>query len=101
MEIGFDFANGPTLGFGPPDCYPIFGVYLVASGKTDKSEEETDFDGVACDPLSGAVVQIVGGWQLISFEESRTLVDGAGGTLTGTLNLGSSALKVVFKGQTF
>jgi hypothetical protein len=100
MEIGFDFANGPTLGLAP-DCYPIFGVYIVDTGKKDKAEEETDFDGVACDPLSGAVTQIVGGWQLVSFDESPSLIDGAGGTLTGTLNMGSSALKVVFKGQTF
>ncbi len=98
LEIGFDFGNGPTLGFAP-DCYPIFGVYK-ASGKKDPSSEETDVDGVACDPLSGAVVSINGGWQLISWNLT-SIVNGAGGTLTGTLNLSTSEIKLNLKGKTF
>ncbi len=98
LEIGFDFGNGPTLGLAP-DCYPIFGVF-TASGKTDTSTEETDFDGVACDPFSGAVVLINGGWQLVDFSNPK-IVDGAGGTLTGTLNLTTSEVKLSLKGKTF
>jgi|HubBroStandDraft_6_1064221.scaffolds.fasta_scaffold442756_1 hypothetical protein len=98
LEIGVDFANGPTLGLAP-DCYPIFGVYKAA-GKSDPSGEEIDFDGVACDPLSGNVVVINGGWQLIGWG-SKSIVDGAGGTTTGTLNLSTSEVKLSLKGKTF
>ncbi len=97
LEVGFDFGNGPTLGLAP-DCYPIFGVY-TAAGKKDTSEE-TDFDGVACDPLSGSTVTINGGWQLLSWD-TTAVVDGAGGTLTGTLNLTTSEIKLSLKGKTF
>ena len=99
LEMGFDFANGPTLGL-TPDCYPIFGVYTAAAGKKDKIPEETNFAGVACDPLSGQVAQINGGWQLVDFS-TPPVSNGAGGTLTGTLNLGTSALKLTLKGETF
>lgn len=98
LEIGFDFGNGPTLGFAP-DCYPIFGVFM-GSGKKDSHLEETDFDGVACDPLSGPVVLINGGWQLV-VADTPLIVNGAGGTLSGTLNLSTSALKLNLKGKTF
>jgi hypothetical protein len=98
LEIGVDFDNGPTLGLAP-DCYPIFGVY-TAAGKSDPSGEEADFDGVACDPLSGSVVVINGGWQLISWG-SKSIVNGAGGTITGTLSLSTSEVKLSLKGKTF
>jgi hypothetical protein len=98
LEIGIDFGNGPTLGLAP-DCYPVFGVY-TASGKSDPAGEETDFDGVACDPLSGNVVVVNGGWQLISWG-SNSIVNGAGGTLTGTLSLSTSEVKLSLKGKTF
>jgi len=100
LEIGIDFANGPTLG-GAPDCYPIFGVF-TGTGKKDPgpTPEETDFVGVACDPLSGSSVLINGGWQLIE-ADTPLVANGAGGTLTGTLNLSNSAIKLSLKGKTF
>jgi hypothetical protein len=97
LELGIDLANGPTLGFSP-DCYPIFGVYNGTSKKD--TSEETDFDGVACDPLGGTTVVVNGGWQLVAWNLT-SIVNGAGGTLTGTLNLSSSALKLSLKGKTF
>jgi hypothetical protein len=98
LEVGFDFDNGPTLGFAP-DCYPIFGVF-TSSGKKDPTPEETDFDGVACDPLSGSVVLINGGWQVV-VANTPSIINGAGGTLTGTLNLTTSEIKLGLKGKTF
>jgi hypothetical protein len=97
LEIGFDLGNGPAG--GAPDCYPIFG-FVTGTGKKDLVQEETDFDGVVCDPLTGQVAQANGGWQLFQ-ADNPLVVHGAGGTFTGTLNLTSSALKLSFKGKTF
>ena len=98
LELGFDLGNGATLGL-TPDCYPLFGVY-TNTGKTDTKGEITNVDAIACDPLSGEVAAVLGGWQLVSWNTDK-VADGAGGSFTGTMNVTTGALKLVLKGKTF
>jgi hypothetical protein len=96
VEIGIDVGNGP--GGAPPDCYPIFGEFTTAS--TDA--ETTEFNGTVCDPViaKSTTAPLTGGWQLAGWNTTK-ITDGAGGSFTGTLDMGTGGLKLTLKGRTF
>jgi hypothetical protein len=84
-----------------PDCYPFVGDF-TATGKKDAFQEETGIAGIACDPLSGENAALIGGWQLLDWANfDPCCSDGAGGSLTGTIDTTTGALKLVLRGKAF
>jgi len=96
VEIGIDIDDGQAG--APADCYPFFGQFDTTSA----DPETTDFSGAICDPniAKSTTATVTGAWQLVAANTSK-VTDGAGGTLTGTLNLTNGLLKLKLKGRTF
>ncbi len=96
VEIGIDVGNGAVT--QPPDCYPISGQFTTAS--TDA--ETTAFNGSVCDPViaKSTTAPLIGGWQLIGWNTTK-ITDGAGGSFTGTLDMGTGELRLILRGRTF
>lgn len=89
VDYGAEVSPG-----GAPTCYPLFAVLEIS---TSRDHETIDATGTSCDPVSGSIEKITGGFGIDSSDAGAS----GWGSLTATVNLSTGTAVMRYSGTFF